>query len=184
FSTEVYDNVAEAYILGLEEWVANGGDAGQIASVASFFVSRIDTAIEKLIHAKLKTSTSTAEQSMLRGLLGKVAIANAKLAYQRYGEIYADRRWKRLASKGAQPQRLLWASTSTKNPNYRDVLYVEELIGPDTVNTMPPITYAAFRDHGEARPGLTESLSAASRTMEIVEEAGMSMDGLTRRLLA
>src|SRR6185503_15548440 len=102
FSTEVYDNVAEAYILGLEEWVANGGDAGQIASVASFFVSRIDTAIEKLIHAKLKTSTSTAEQSMLRGLLGKVAIANAKLAYQRYGEIYADRRWKRLASKGAQ----------------------------------------------------------------------------------
>lgn len=183
FSTEVYDNVAEAYILGLEEWVASGGDAGRIASVASFFVSRIDTAIENLINAKLKTTTSPAEQSTLRSLLGKVAIANAKLAYQRYGEIYADRRWQRLASKGAQPQRLLWASTSTKNPKYRDVLYVEELIGRDTVNTIPPATFNAFRDHGKVRASLTEDMQAAAATMETLAKTGISMKDVTDELV-
>jgi len=183
FSTEVYDDVAEAYILGLEEWVASGGDAGRIASVASFFVSRIDTAIENLINAKIKASTSAAEQNMLRSLLGKVAIANAKLAYQHYGEIYADRRWKRLASKGAQPQRLLWASTSTKNPTYRDVLYVEELIGRDTVNTIPPATFNAFRDHGRVRASLSEDLQAANATMERLAQAGISMKEVTGELV-
>ena len=184
FSSDVYERVADAYLSGLEDRASRGGDLTRVSSVASFFVSRIDSAIDAEVASRLSGSTTVAERARLGALRGRVAIANARLTYQRYRAIYASRRWRDLQRLGAQPQRLLWASTSTKNPDYRDVVYVEELIGPDTVNTMPPITYAAFRDHGEARPGLTESLSAASRTMEIVEEAGMSMDGLTRRLLA
>src|SRR5207248_3083040 len=126
---------------------------------------------------------SPVEQNMLHSLPGKVAIANAKLAYQRSGEIYADRRWQRLASKGAQPQRLLWASTSTKNPNYRDVLYVEELIGRDTVNTIPPGTFNAFRDHGRLRASLTEDMQAAAATMETLAKAEISMKDITDKLV-
>jgi len=183
FSSDVYERVADAYMSGLEDRASRGGDITRVSSVASFFVSRIDSAIDAEVASRLSGSTTAIERAHLGALRGRVAIAHARLAYQRSRAIYASRRWRDLQRLGAQPQRLLWASTSTKNPDYRDVVYVEELIGPDTINTMPPITYAAFRDHGEARPGLLESLSAASRTMEMVDEAGMSMDGLTRRLL-
>jgi transaldolase/glucose-6-phosphate isomerase len=183
FSQQTYEQVVEAYLLGLEEWVGRGGDAGRIASVASFFVSRIDTAIDNLASAKIKASTSAGEQALLRSLLGKVAIANAKLTYQKYGVLYSGERWQRLASKGARPQRLLWASTSTKNPTYRDVVYVEELIGEDTVNTIPPATFNAFRDHGKPRASLTENVEAAAGIMKTLANAGISMKELTDKLV-
>src|SRR5919108_1018200 len=151
FSQEVYERVAEAYIAGLQRRIAQGGDASQVASVASFFISRIDTAADAQVMARLKAAKSAQERTLLRSLLGNVAIANGKLTYQRYKAIFQGARWERLAALGARPQRVLWASTSTKNPQYRDVLYVEELIGPDTVNTMPPATLEAFRDHGRLR---------------------------------
>ena len=149
FAQDLYERVAEAYIAGLERHAALGGDLKRVASVASFFISRIDTAIDALIAARLQTGTNDA--SLLRGLIGKVAIANAKCTYQRYHELFGGQRWHNLAAQGAQTQRLLWASTGTKNPNYRDVVYIEELIGPDTVNTMPPATLEAFRQHGQPR---------------------------------
>jgi transaldolase/glucose-6-phosphate isomerase len=183
FSQKTYEQVAEAYLLGLEEWVGRGGDAGRIASVASFFVSRIDTAIDNLASARIKSSTSAAEQAMLRSLLGKVAIANARLTYQRYGLLFSGGRWQRLASKGARPQRLLWASTSTKNPTYRDVVYVEELIGKDTVNTIPPATFNAFRDHGKPRASLAEDVEAAAGIMKTLANAGISMKEVTGKLV-
>ena len=183
FSQQTYEQAAEAYLVGLEEWVARGGDAGRLASVASFFVSRIDTAIDAAVTAKLKASSSPAEQAMLRGLLGKVAIANAKLAYQRYGQMFSCERWQKLAAKGAQSQRLLWASTSTKNPTYRDVIYVEELIGKDTVNTIPPATFDAFRDHGKPRASLTEDVEGAATVMKTLELAGISMKEVTDKLV-
>ena len=138
FGREVYELVANAYIAGLERFWAGGGDPSGVASVASFFISRIDTAIDGIIAERLKTSASAADQVLLRGLAGKVAIANAKLAYQSYLELCSGARWQALSGRGAQSQRLLWACTSGKNPKYRDVMYVEELIGPDTVNTIPP----------------------------------------------
>jgi len=183
FSQQTYEQAAEAYLVGLEEWVSRGGDAGRLASVASFFVSRIDTAIDTALTAKLKASCSPAEQAMLRGLLGKVAIANAKLAYERYGTIFSCERWRKLAAKGAQSQRLLWASTSTKNPAYRDVIYVEELIGKDTVNTIPPATFDAFRDHGKPRASLTEDVEGAATVMKSLELAGISMKEVTDKLV-
>ena len=144
FALQAYERVADAYIAGLERLVARGGDPTRVASVASFFVSRIDTAVDALIDGRLQASTNAREQSLLRGLTGRVAIANAKLAYQRYQELFGGRRWQALAAQGARTQRLLWASTGAKNPGYRDVVYVEELIGPDTVNTIPPATFEAF----------------------------------------
>ncbi len=183
FAQEMYEAAAEAYIAGLEEWVSRGGDAGRIASVASFFVSRIDSAVDGLAAAKLKASTSAAEQAMLRSLMGKVAIANAKLAYKKYGTMFSGARWEKLATKGAQVQRLLWASTSTKNPNYRDVIYVEELIGKDTVNTIPPATLNAFRDHGIPRASLTEDVEAAAGVMKTLANAGISMKEVTDKLV-
>jgi len=140
FAQEVYERVAEAYIAGLEDYAKRGGDLSRVASVASFFVRRIDSLIDGDLAARIKEAKSPSDQAVLRGLQGKVAIANAKLTYQRYKEIFSGPRWAALASRGAQTQRLLWASTSTKNPAYRDVLYVEELIGPDTVDTIPPAT--------------------------------------------
>ncbi|MBI1892925.1 MAG: transaldolase, partial [Candidatus Rokubacteria bacterium] len=137
FALEAYERVAEAYISGLETFAGAGGDVARVASVASFFVSRIDVLVDHLIADRLKTSRSAREQTLLRRLTGRVAIANAKVAYQRYKEVYRGPRWQGLAAQGAQPQRLLWASTSTKNPSYRDVIYVEELIGPETINTIP-----------------------------------------------
>src|SRR5579864_6368912 len=182
FSQEVYQRVAEAYIAGLEQLAARGGDVSKIASVASFFISRIDNSVDAIVEQRLKASKDPREQEELMGLLGKVAIANGKQTYVRYQKIFGGDRWKVLASKGAQTQRVLWASTSTKNPKYRDVLYVEELIGPDTVNTIPPATLDAFRDHGHPRPSLTEDVEGANRIMEAVAKAGVSMKEVTDKL--
>ncbi len=140
FAQPVYEEVAAAYIDGVEKFAASGGDISKLASVASFFISRIDTLADSLVEEKLKKETDQARKQKLQGILGKVAIANGKLTYEAYQRIFSSPRWKALAAKGAQTQRVLWASTSTKNPKYRDVLYVEELIGPDTVNTIPPAT--------------------------------------------
>jgi transaldolase/glucose-6-phosphate isomerase len=183
FAQEAYVNVAEAYMDGLEAAQKTGIDISGIASVASFFVSRIDSLVDSIIDGRLKTTTNPQEQELLRSLQGKVAIANAKQAYHRYQQMIAEPRWKALAAKGAQTQRLLWASTSTKNPKYRDVLYIEELIGPDTVNTIPPATMDAFRDHGIVRRTLDADLEAADETMSNLEKAGISMKKVTDQLL-
>jgi transaldolase len=172
FSLDRYSEVAEAYIRGLERLVAGGGDPSHVSSVASFFVSRVDTETDRRLdeiggHDELK---------------GKLAIANAKLAYERYEEIFAGERWEALAAKGATPQRCLWASTSTKNPAYRDVMYVEELIGPDTVNTMPKETIEAFQDHGEVAPTLEQGIDEAKRVFEQIKEAGVDYDDVTATL--
>jgi transaldolase / glucose-6-phosphate isomerase len=183
FSQEVYERVAATYITGLERLAGQGGDVSQVASVASFFISRIDTAIDAQVTAGLKSAQTAQERTLLRSLLGKVAIANGKLTYQRFKAIFQGARWEELAAKGARKQRVLWASTSTKNPNYRDVMYVEELIGPDTVNTMPPATLEDFRDHGRPRASLEEDLQSAHDTMEILAQVGISMQAVTAKLL-
>jgi transaldolase/glucose-6-phosphate isomerase len=182
FAQDVYVKVAEAYIAGLEQFAKSGGDVSKMASVASFFISRIDSAVDAIIDAKLKVSKDAREQEQLKSLHGKVAIANGKQTYEKYQAIFSTDRWKALAAKGAQTQRVLWASTSTKNPAYRDVLYVEELIGPDTVDTIPPATFDAFRDHGKLRPSLTEDLASAHKTMEAAAKVGMSMKEVTDKL--
>jgi transaldolase / glucose-6-phosphate isomerase len=183
FAQSAYEQVAEAFLAALEARAVKGLDISHIASVASFFVSRIDTLIDSQIDEKLKTSTDASQRALLDGLRGKVAIANARLTYKKYLELFGGPRWKSLASKGAQTQRLLWASTSTKNPKYRDVLYVEELIGADTVDTIPPATFDAFRDHGKLRPSLTENVDAAAKTMADLAKAGLSMKEVTDKLL-
>src|ERR1700687_2779282 len=183
FSEAVYEQVAQAYIDGLEEFGRRTLDVGKVASVASFFISRIDSAVDALVGARLKVAKDPAEQALLRSVLGKVAIANAKLTYQRYGNIFRGERWEELAKRGAQTQRVLWASTGTKNPDYSDVVYVEELIGPETVNTMPPATLAAFRDHGRPRPSLVEDIEAAHDHMDTLQKLGFSMDQVTANLL-
>jgi transaldolase len=172
FSLERYVEVAEAYIRGIERLVAAGGDPTRVASVASFFVSRVDTEADKRLeevggHDELK---------------GTLAVANAKLAYARYKEIFSGPRWEALAARGATPQRCLWASTSTKNPAYRDVLYVEELIGPETVNTMPEETIEAFQDHGRVADTLEQGLEEAEATLEHFAEAGIAYDDVTLTL--
>jgi transaldolase / glucose-6-phosphate isomerase len=183
FSQQVYAEVAEAYISGLEAFARKGGDPHKVASVASFFVSRIDTLVDDELDKKIAASTDPSEKARLQGLKGKVAIANAKLAYQLYQRIYADERWQRLAQQGAQTQRLLWASTGTKNKAYSDVLYVDELIGMDTVNTMPPATMDAYRDHGKPRPSLEEDVAAAKAVMDALPGAGISIDAVTAKLV-
>jgi transaldolase / glucose-6-phosphate isomerase len=182
FAFDVYVRVAEAYVAGLEAFAKGGGDVSRIASVASFFISRIDTLVDGEIDAKLKTATNPADQALLQSLHGKVAIANGKLTYRRYKQIFSGPRWDALASRGAQTQRVLWASTSTKNPKYSDVYYVEELIGPDTVDTIPPATFDAFRDHGKPRASLEENVQAAQQTMQGLEKAGISMKAATDKL--
>jgi transaldolase len=172
FSLERYVEVAESYVRGLERLVDGGGDPRRVASVASFFVSRVDTEADRRLdeiggHDELK---------------GKLAVANAKLAYQRYREIFAGERWDRLAEKGATPQRCLWASTSTKNPAYRDVLYVEELIGPMTVDTMPEETIRAFQDHGRVALTLEEGIDEAKGVFERIAEAGVDYDDVVETL--
>lgn len=181
FSQDAYRQVAEAYLAGLEALAAAGGDIQRVASVASFFVSRIDTLVDAKLEAKLKAGEG--DRALLESLRGKVAIANAKLAYQIYKKIYTGERWEKLAAAGARPQRLLWASTGTKNPQYSDVLYVEELIGPDTVNTIPPATWEAFRDHGRVRPTLESDLEAAHDTLETLAKVGISLTEVTDTLL-
>jgi transaldolase/glucose-6-phosphate isomerase len=184
FAQDVYEKVADAYIAGLEDLASKGGNLKKMASVASFFISRIDTLIDSLLNDKLKATTDASQQALLKSLLGKVAIANGKLTYQSYQHIFSGPRWQALAAKGAQTQRVLWASTSTKNPNYRDVIYVEELIGRDTVNTMPPATIDAFRDHGRLRNALTEDVPGAATVMQNLARAGISMKEVTDKLTA
>lgn len=182
FAQEVYEKVAEAYINGVEKLAANGGDVSKIASVASFFISRIDTLVDSMIEEKLKTAKDDRQKAELQSVLGKVAIANGKQTYERYLSIFGSERWKKLAAKGAQTQRVLWASTSTKNPKYKDVMYVEELIGPDTVDTMPPATLDAFRDHGHPRQSLTEDVESAHETMKKLAALGISIREVTDKL--
>ena len=167
FSQAMYEKVAERYIAGLERRAAEGGDLGRISSVASFFISRIDAAMDPLLPEALR---------------GKTAIANAMLAYDSYKRLFSGPRWENLAKKGARPQRLLWASTSTKNPAYRDVMYVEELVGSNTVNTLPPATLESFRDHGVPRASLEEDIGAARATLEAVGKHA-SLDEVTDKLL-
>jgi transaldolase/glucose-6-phosphate isomerase len=183
FSQKVYAEVAEAYISGLEDLVAKGGDPHTVASVASFFVSRIDTLVDGALDEKIAAAADPAAKVRLTTLKGKVAIANAKLAYQLYQRLFSDERWQRLAQQGAQTQRLLWASTGTKNKAYSDVLYVEELIGADTVNTIPPPTMDAFREHGRLRPSLEEDVAGAEAVMKGLAGAGVSIDDITARLV-
>jgi len=182
FAQEVYAKVAEAYIAGVEQLASRGGDVSRIASVASFFISRIDSLVDSMIAARLKTSSDDREKADLQGLLGKVAIANGKQTYQTYLKMFGSDRWKKLAAKGAQTQRVLWASTSTKNPSYSDVMYIEELIGPDTVNTIPPATFDAYRDHGHPRVSLTEDVESANRTMQTLAQRGISIKEVTDKL--
>ena len=181
FSLEAYQNVAEAYAMGLEERVRQGQPIDRIASVASFFVSRIDTTIDKQIDARLKDGDAEAEA--LKAVRGKVAIANAKAAYAWYQDFVASDRWQALAAKGAQPQRLLWASTGVKDPAYPDTLYVDTLIGPDTVNTMPPKTMDAFRDHGTVAQTLTDDVEGARRVLAEAERLGLDLTGVTGTLV-
>ena len=182
FAQEVYEQVAAAFIDGVEKFSAGGGDVSRIASVASFFISRIDSLVDSLLNDRLKAEKDPSRKARLERILGKVAIANGKLTYEAYQRIFSSPRWKALAARGAQTQRVLWASTSTKNPNYRDVLYVEELIGPDTVNTVPPATLEAFRDHGKPRQSLTEDLDGARKTMADLAAAGIVMKEVTDKL--
>src|SRR5579864_8035581 len=183
FAQEMYEKVARAYIAGVKKYVAGGGDPSHVASVASFFISRIDSMVDAIVKARVKSTSDPKDQALLRSLLGKVAIANGKLTYQRYKEIFAEAEWNELVKKGAQTQRVLWASTSTKDPSYSDVLYVEELIGPDTVNTIPPQTLEAFRDHGKPKASLEADLDAAQDTMDTLEKVGISMKKVTDDLV-
>jgi transaldolase len=172
FSLQRYAEVAESYVRGLERLVAEGGDPRKVASVASFFVSRIDTEADRRLE----------EIGGFDHLRGKLAIANAKLAYAHYKRVFSGERWEFLAGKGATPQRVLWASTSTKNPDYADVLYVEELIGPDTVDTMPEETIKAYQDHGHPEARLELELDLARRVLEQLAEAGVDYDDVTETL--
>lgn len=179
FAIEFYERVMEAYLRGIERRVEAGLDVRNANSVASFFVSRVDTSVDKQLEAKIGEAKSDAAREELRGLLGKAAVANAKVAYRRFEEVFSSDRFKRLEAKGAKRQRPLWASTGTKNPAYSDIMYVQELIGPDTVNTMPPATIDAFRDHGVARRTIGEGYDEARRVLARLEETGISMKQVT-----
>ena len=184
FSQDAYLQVAEAYLSGLEAFAQAGGDISHVASVASFFISRIDTAVDGLIEKQLSAAADdTTETALLESLQGKVAIANAKLVYQDYIALCDSDRWAALAKGGAQPQRLLWASTGTKNPQYSDVLYIEELIGPDTVNTAPPGTLSAFIDHGKARTSLVEDVENSKDVMAGLANVNIDFRAITDQLL-
>ena len=182
FSIDAHAKVIEAYMTGLEDRVAAGKTIDTIASVASFFVSRVDTEIDKRLGA-LEAKAPADRQAALAKLEGKSAIANAKLAYRLFQEQFRSARWKALEAKGGRVQRPLWASTSTKNPAYRDVMYVENLIGPNTVNTMPPQTIEAFRDHGVVARTVDKDVEAAEQTMRDLAAAGISMKDVTDKLL-
>lgn len=184
FSIGAYARVAEAYLRGLERLVAAGQPVDQVASVASFFVSRIDTETDKRLDARLAATADPAERERLASLRGKVAIANAKLAYQTFREVFTSDRYTALAARGARVQRPLWGSTSTKDPAYPDLLYVEALVGPDTVNTIPPQTLSAFRDHGRVNPrAVTEGLDDATAVFARLAQAGISIDDVTQQVL-
>lgn len=182
FSIEGYERVMEAYLSALEKRVAAGQPVNRLASVASFFVSRVDTAVDAQLEKKIEAASSEEERARLRSVLGKAAIANAKLAYSRFQEVFGGERFAKLRAAGARVQRPLWASTSTKNPAYRDVVYVEELIGPDTVNTMPLKTVEAFADHGVARRTVDADLDRAKAELKALADAGIDLDQVTRDL--
>ena len=182
FSVEAHRRTIESYLAGLEDRAAAGQPLDHVASVASFFVSRVDSEVDARL-AKLAESAAPEQKAKLEALMGKAAIANAKMAYRLFQEEFSGPRWEALSAKGARVQRPLWASTGTKNPKYRDVLYVEELAGPDTVNTLPPATLAAFKDHGEARRTVDTGMDDAVRQLAALEAAGISMQEVTDKLL-
>lgn len=182
FSLEGYERVMEAYLKGLERRLEQGGALERIASVASFFVSRVDSAVDAQLEEKLGATSDAGEQARIRALFGKAAIANARLAYHRFQEVFGSERFAKLRSRGARVQRPLWASTSTKNPEYRDVIYVEELIGPDTVNTMPLATVEAFADHGVARRTVDQDVDQARQIIAELGALGIDFDKVTRDL--
>lgn len=184
FARDVYERVVEAYIRGIERLGEGGGDVSRVLSVASFFVSRIDASADAIFDERLEAGVDPGKRELMEELRGRIAIANAKLAYQRYKELFSGERWQRLVELGARTQRLLWASTSTKNPEFRDVLYVEELIGPNTVTTLPPATLDAFRDHGMVDPTLEQGVDRARADLERLETLGVSLSGITDKLLA
>jgi transaldolase/glucose-6-phosphate isomerase len=183
FSRRAWAEVAEAHLAALEARAARGEPLEGVSSVASFFVSRIDTLADALLDEVCTSAEAEDVRERAEALKGRVAIANAKLAYQDWRALVSGPRWERLAARGARPQRLLWASTSTKNPEYRDVMYVESLIGPDTVDTMPPATFDAFRAHGRLRATLEEDTEGARRTMTELAGLGLSIEAITDRLL-
>jgi transaldolase / glucose-6-phosphate isomerase len=182
FAVERYAEVVEAYLSGLEKFHKQGGDLRKVASVASFFVSRVDTKVDKILAGKIGLSMDSAQRRALERLFGKAAIANSKMAYEHYQQLFSGPRWEKLRKAGAQTQRCLWASTSTKDPRYPDTYYVEELIGPHTVDTVPPATLAAFREHGEVRRSLDENVELAKRQLRQLAEAGIDLDQVTREL--
>jgi len=181
FSVDRYKEIAEAYIAGLETRLRRGQSVAGIASVASFFVSRVDSAVDKWLDARIGQSDGAAREQLQR-LLGKAAIANAKVAYEWYQRIFGAPRFEQLHEAGAATQRLLWASTGVKNPNYSDVLYVDSLIGPDTVNTMPPATYDAYKHHGKPRVTITENLDQAHDQLTALKQAGVDLGAVTDQL--
>ncbi|MFL5627271.1 MAG: transaldolase [Ktedonobacteraceae bacterium] len=182
FSLSDYKKVADAYISALESRQAAGQDIAHIASVASFFVSRVDTLVDKLLEDKIKASSDSAEQEKLKALEGKAAIANARIVYQEFKQIFGSPRFQALKQPGAHVQRPLWASTSTKNPAYRDVLYAEELIGPNTVDTMPLETIENFRDHGRVRLSIEDNIEQAHSELDALERVGIHYDQVTKQL--
>lgn len=184
FSLESYEGTVQAYLRGLERRLAEKKPISTISSVASFFVSRIDSAIDKRLSELIGKSTNDEEKAKLESLLGRIAIANAKVAYQRFKDVFHGDRFTKLKAAGAQVQRPLWASTSTKNPAYRDVYYVEELIGPETIDTVPPATLAAFRDHGIVKLTLEANMEEERARLQRLEEIGISLEEVTAQVLA
>ena len=182
FAVERYDEVVEAYLSGLEKLHKDGGDLSKVASVASFFVSRVDTKVDKNLAEKINATADPRRKETLERLYGKAAIANSKMAYEHYKQHFAGPRWEKLRKAGARTQRCLWASTSTKDPRYPDTYYVEELIGPDTVDTVPPATLAAFREHGEVRRSLDENVDLARRQLKQLAEVGIDLGEVTKEL--
>jgi transaldolase len=183
FSIEAYRNVADAYIRALEDLKSRGEDIKKIASVASFFVSRVDTLVDAVLENKIKASSSESEKSHLKSLEGKAAIANARLVYQDFKKIFNAPRFETLRQAGAHVQRPLWASTSTKNPAYRDVLYAEELVGPDTVDTMPLDTIKNFIDHGQTRTSIEDDITGSQAALDALEKVGVHYTQVTQQLL-
>jgi transaldolase len=180
FSVDAYENAARAYIKGLQRYAQTHSDLSRLVSVASFFLSRIDTNVDKKLDDKIKAG---GDKTKLESLKGKAAVANAKIAYERFEKLFSGPEWDALAAKGAKKQRVLWASTSTKNPNYPDLMYIEPLIGPDTVNTLPLATIEAFEDHGKVANTVKDGLAEAHEYMRNLAAAGISIDQVTEELL-